>query len=47
LRGFLATVDNGRNQAGDTTQAAARTFPQVGTRFGIQGKFNSHFTSPE
>ena len=38
LRGFVATVDNSWNQAGETTQAAARTFPQVGTRFGIQVK---------
>jgi predicted molibdopterin-dependent oxidoreductase YjgC len=31
---------------GETTQAAARTFPQVGTHFSIQGKF-SHFISPK
>src|SRR5690606_22551656 len=47
LRGFLATVDHGRNPGHVTTQAAARTFPQVGTHFSAQGKFNSHFTSPK
>src|SRR3990167_9286196 len=47
LRGFFATVDDGGNHGNVTTQAAARTFPQVGTHFGIQGKFNSHFTSPK
>ncbi|MCY1548768.1 hypothetical protein D9M68_848970 [compost metagenome] len=46
LRGFFAAVDYGRNQARVTTQAAARTFPQVRTHVSIQGKFN-HFTSPK
>ncbi|MNN07062.1 hypothetical protein D3C81_1198800 [compost metagenome] len=45
-RSGFATVDHGRNQAGVATQAAARTFPQVGTRFGIQGKI-VHCISPE
>src|SRR5690606_21976992 len=40
---LVATVDNGRNHVFVTTQAAARTFPQVGTRSGFQGKF-SHFS---
>ncbi|MNP43940.1 hypothetical protein D3C76_1377850 [compost metagenome] len=46
LRGFLAAVNNSGNQIGVTTQAAARTFPQVRTRFGIQGKLG-HCNSPK
>src|SRR5476649_2883370 len=45
FRSFVATVDNGWNQACETTQAAARTFPQVGTHFSIQSEI-SHFVSP-
>ncbi|GBH08047.1 Ribonuclease HI [Pseudomonas syringae pv. actinidiae] len=45
LGGFVATVDYSWNQASETTQAAARTFPQVGTQFGIQGKI-VHVVSP-
>ncbi|MDR6357075.1 hypothetical protein Q3H58_003746 [Pseudomonas psychrotolerans] len=44
-RGLVATVDHGGNVTGITTQAAARTFPQVGTHFGIQGEIN-HCESP-
>ena len=45
-RSLVATVDYGRNQVGVTTQAAARTFPQVVTHFGVQSKFG-HCISPE
>src|SRR5690606_17930284 len=43
---LVAAVDYGRDLVFVTTQAAARTFPQVGTHFGIQGKF-SHYSSPK
>ncbi|MNE28916.1 hypothetical protein D3C80_1223780 [compost metagenome] len=43
---FVATVYNGRDLGGETTQAAARTFPQVGTRLGVQSEI-SHFVSPK
>src|SRR5471030_1744403 len=46
FRGFFATVNYSWYQACETTQAAARTFPQVGTHFSIQGKF-VHFVSPK
>ncbi|MCY1449826.1 hypothetical protein D9M71_665940 [compost metagenome] len=42
---FIATVNNGWD-AGGVTQAAARTFPQVSTRLGVQNKI-SHFVSPK
>ena len=43
--GFVATVNNGRD-AQSVTQAAARTFPQVSTRLGVQDEI-SHFVSPK
>ena len=46
FRGFFATVNYSWNQACETTQAAARTFPQVGTHFSIQSKI-VHFVSPK
>ncbi|MCY1174295.1 hypothetical protein D9M73_144930 [compost metagenome] len=46
LRLFVATVNYSRNQTGVTTQAAARTFPQVGTHFSIQSKI-VHVVSPK
>src|SRR5450830_12004 len=46
FRGFFATVNYSWNQACETTQAAARTFPQVGTHFSIQNKF-VHVVSPK
>ena len=46
FRGFFATVNDSWNQACETTQAAARTFPQVGTHFSIQSKF-VHVVSPK
>lgn len=46
FRGFVATVNYSWNQACETTQAAARTFPQVGTRFSIQSKI-VHVVSPK
>src|SRR5690606_18983983 len=45
LRRSFATVDHGRYEVGVTTQAAARTFPQVGTLLGIQFEV-SHCVSP-
>ena len=42
---FIATVDNGRD-VGGVTQAAARTFPQVSTRLGVQSEFCLLYTSP-
>src|SRR5690606_38421781 len=45
LRRSFATVDHGRYEVGVTTQAAARTFPQVGTLLGIQIEV-SHCVSP-
>ncbi|MNN08442.1 hypothetical protein D3C81_1212960 [compost metagenome] len=42
---FITTVDNGWD-AQRVTQAAARTFPQVSTRLGVQNKI-SHFVSPK
>ena len=46
FRGFFATVNYSWNQACETTQAAARTFPQVGTHFSIQSKI-VHVVSPK
>ena len=46
FRGFVATVNYSWNQACETTQAAARTFPQVGTHFSIQSKI-VHVVSPK
>lgn len=46
FRGFVATVNYSWNQACETTQAAARTFPQVGTQFSIQSKI-VHVVSPK
>src|SRR5471030_318967 len=46
FRGFFATVNYSWNQACETTQAAARTFPQVGTQFSIQSKI-VHVVSPK
>ncbi|MOA13383.1 hypothetical protein D3C78_1334320 [compost metagenome] len=42
---FIATVNNSWD-AGGVTQAAARTFPQVSTRLGVQDEI-SHFVSPK
>src|SRR5690606_21651557 len=43
---LVAAVNYGGQHGDVTTQAAARTFPQVGTHFGIQGKI-SHYSSPK
>src|SRR5690606_13366334 len=41
--GFLvATVNDSGNQVGVTTQAAARTFPQIVTRIRIQSEVDHH-----